>query len=86
MAEVAEVLAPGAVPLMSEEAVRTSVVVLRTSVVALRTSVVVLRTWAAVEGRGSAGVHASRRMSAVACTSVAHRMPGASLRRGPCRA
>jgi len=79
MAEVAEVLAPGAVPLMSEEAVRTSVVV-------LRTSVVVLRTWAAVEGRGSAGVHASRRMSAVACTSVAHRMPGASLRRGPCRA
>jgi len=79
MAEVAEVLAPGAVPLMSEEAVRTSVV-------ALRTSVVVLRTWAAVEGRGSAGVHASRRMSAVACTSVAHRMPGASLRRGPCRA
>jgi len=79
MAEVAEVLAPGAVPLMSEEAVRTSVVV-------LRTSVVVLRTWAAVEGRGSAGVHASRRMLAVACTSVAHRMPGASLRRGPCRA
>jgi len=79
MAEVAEVLAPGAVPLMSEEAVRTLVVV-------LRTSVVVLRTWAAVEGRGSAGVHASRRMSAVACTSVAHRMPGASLRRGPCRA